>query len=88
MRYETRALSGSLKGFLLGAAAMLALVFIVGMVNPDTSNVVGNRDVSFNCITSSSDGNTVYATDNFNIYRSTDGGNNWSIVLKRQSPQP
>lgn len=88
MRFQTRPLSSPVKGFLLGAAAMLALIFIVGAINRDTSNVVGDRDVSFNSIITSNDGNTVFVCDNYNVYRSMDGGNNWSIVLKRQAPEP
>ena len=83
MSLKTGTLSQSMKGFLLGAAAMLALLFTVGALNRDTSNIAGDRTVSFNNVAVSNDGRTVFVADTYNVYRSTDGGDNWSVVLKR-----
>ena len=85
MRTKTNTLSGSLKGFLLGAGAMLALVLTVGAVNRDTPNIAGDKTVSFNSVYASRDGKTIFVCDTYNVYRSTDGGDNWSVVLKRHS---
>jgi photosystem II stability/assembly factor-like uncharacterized protein len=88
MRNNIKPLSGASKGFLLGAAAMLALIFSVGAISKNTQNIAGDRNVSFNSIYASSDGNTIFVCDTYNVYRSTDGGNNWTVVLKRHSSEP
>lgn len=71
------------KGFLIGALTAILLMAIVGAVDRQTQNVTRNTTISFNSVCTSSDGRTVYATDNFNVYRSTDGGDNWTVVLKK-----
>ena len=85
MSFKTGRLSHSMKGFLVGAGAMLALFLILGAVNRDTMNVAGDKSVSFNSVAVNRDGKIIFACDNYNVYRSTDGGDNWSVVLKRQN---
>jgi hypothetical protein len=74
----------TLKGFILGVLAAVATMAIMGTVNQPTENVSGDTGHSFQNVSASSDGKTVYVCDNVAVYRSTDGGTNWAVVLKKQ----
>jgi hypothetical protein len=71
------------KGFLLGIFVMGALLLTIGAVNPQTSNDGGDASHAFSDLATSSDGKIVYVCDTHVVYRSTDGGNNWTVVLKK-----
>lgn len=71
-------------GMLLGAIIVLGLVFITGAVQNETYNTLGNDSAAFRDVACSADGQTVYALDVETIYRSQDGGNTWTVVLKKQ----
>lgn len=79
MRYQ----SPFLKPFLMGIVIAAIFFTIVGAVDRQTSNVSEDTTVSFNSVFASSDGRIVYVIDNDRVYRSSDGGANWSIVLRK-----
>lgn len=71
------------KGFILGALAALAVMVMPGAIHQQTDNRAGDTDHIFRSVYSSSDGKTVFVCDDVTVYRSTDGGANWSVVLKK-----
>ena len=75
-------------GLLFGAFIALSFIFTTGAVLKETSNAVSNDTASFRDLACSADGQTVYVLDVETVYRSTDGGNNWSVVLKKNAAQP
>lgn len=74
-------------GLLVGGLIILSFVFMTGAVRSGTSNAVGNETASFRTVACSADGRTVYALDVKTIYRSVDGGETWSAILKKQAGQ-
>lgn len=72
------------KGFILGILVAVATMAMMGAVNQPTENVSGDTGHSFQNVSASSDGKTVYVCDNVAVYRSTDSGTNWAVVLKKQ----
>ncbi|MDA8140884.1 MAG: hypothetical protein M0036_19725 [Desulfobacteraceae bacterium] len=75
----------TMTGFLLGIAVAAILVLGVGAVNSQTQNNGGDTSHAFQSITTSSDGQTVYVCSTHAVFRSTDGGANWTVVLKKGS---
>ncbi|RJQ71928.1 MAG: hypothetical protein C4519_19055 [Desulfobacteraceae bacterium] len=72
------------KGFVFGAMAVLLLTLATGAIYKQTSNVTDETTISFQSIYASSDGNIVYVCDNTTVYRSTDGGANWTVVFAKR----
>lgn len=73
----------TLKGFVLGILVTVALLVTMGAVNPQTSNDGGDTAHSFRNLATSSDGKIVYVCDTHTVYRSTDSGANWTVVLQK-----
>lgn len=73
------------KGFLLGVMVTLLLMLTTGEIYRQTNNVSHNTTTSFQSIYACDDGNIVYVCDNNTVYRSMDGGDSWTIVLKKKS---
>jgi len=71
-------------GLLAGAVIVLSLILTTGAIQMETSNTVGNETASFRDLACSADGRTVYALDVENVYRSSDGGQTWSVVLTKK----
>jgi photosystem II stability/assembly factor-like uncharacterized protein len=76
---------GNIRSWLLGAIVMLLLVMITGGINRSNENITEDTTISFRDIHTSADGRTVYVIDDDHVYRSTDGGSNWTVVLAKQS---
>ncbi len=72
-----------LKGFILGVVTVVAVMMMTGAIYRQTDNRGGDTDHTFRALYASNDGKTVYACDDVTIYRSTDGGANWSVVFKK-----
>ncbi|MEJ2640388.1 MAG: hypothetical protein P8010_12510 [Desulfosarcinaceae bacterium] len=72
-----------MKGLALGAAVILGLLFLTGTVTTQTYNVTGDDTVSFTDLACSSDGKIVYVADVETVYKSVDGGLNWTVALKK-----
>ena len=80
-----RKINGNVRGFILGIIATVAAMMLMGAVDHQTQNI-GSDDVhSFQSVYASSDGKVVYVCDNYTVYRSKDGGENWSTVLKQSN---
>jgi hypothetical protein len=78
-----------LKGFMLGVLLMIMMVVAIGAVNHKTGNRAGDTTTMFRSVYASQDGKIVYACDDTHIYRSTDGGDNWKVILKKSdNPTP
>ena len=78
-------INGTVRGFILGILATVAVLVLIGAVNHQTQNVGGDDIHSFQSVYASSDGKIVYVCDNYTVYRSNDGGENWSVVLKQSN---
>lgn len=76
-----------IKGMALGAAIILGMLFLTGAVTTQTYNVTGDDNVSFTDLACSSDGKIVYVADVKTVYKSTDGGLNWTVVMKKGTPE-
>jgi photosystem II stability/assembly factor-like uncharacterized protein len=74
-----------LKGFLLGVLLMILMVVAIGAVNHGTSNRASDTSTVFRSVYSSQDGKIVYVCDDTHIYRSTDAGDNWTVILKKSN---
>jgi photosystem II stability/assembly factor-like uncharacterized protein len=74
----------SVKGFILGVLISLAVVAITGAVNEQTVNNGGDTDHPFENVYASNDGKTVFVCDANTVYRSTDGGANWTVILRKK----
>ena len=74
----------SLGGFWMGMAIALVLVVTIGAVRFDSGNTTGDTTTSFNNLATSSDGRIVYVCDDDHVYRSTDSGANWQVVLEKR----
>jgi photosystem II stability/assembly factor-like uncharacterized protein len=72
-----------LKGFMLGVLVVILVVMTIGAVNQRTKNHAGDLSTIFRSVYASQDGRIVYVCDDSHVYRSADGGNNWTVVLKK-----
>ena len=72
-----------LKGLVLGAVVVLGLVFLTGAIITETNNRYGGVTLSYVNVACSNDGKTVYVVDQEHVYKSTDGGYNWLVMLKK-----
>ena len=75
----------NVKSFVIGILTAIALMMLTGAVDHQTQNIGGDSTRSFQSISASSDGKTVYVCDNYTVYRSTDSGTNWAAVLKKSN---
>lgn len=73
------------KAMILGAAGLAVLIVITGAVTTQTPNMAGEDTESFGHVACSADGQIVYVVDVETVYRSTDGGENWKVVLKKRT---
>jgi hypothetical protein len=70
-------------GAMLGIFMVISILFLMGTVNMDASNVsehLGSNYPSLS-LTCSDDGKVIYAADNSRIYASKNFGRDWEIVL-------
>ena len=75
------------KGLIIGAIAAAAFFFVTGAVNTDTANTVGTDSSAYSNVACSGDGMIVYVIDTQRVFRSSDGGHNWSVVLQKPNAQ-
>jgi len=70
---------------MLGVLVVILMVMTIGAVNQKTQNRAGDTSTIFRSVYASQDGRIVYACDGTHIYRSTDAGDNWTVVLKKSN---
>jgi hypothetical protein len=73
-----------IKGFLLCALLIVLFLITTGGIQRPAYNITEDTTISFQSLFASDDGNVVYVIDNHNVYRSTDRGDNWTVVLAKK----
>ena len=78
-------------GFMFAVVVITSLLLLTGAISPKTENyhkrmLVRPEKASIN-IACSEDGKLVYIADGARVLRSTDGGENWQVIITSDSDE-